>query len=40
MIDDKIKSMIGELVFQNAVLAHQLEDLQKQLKDKEKPSEE
>lgn len=39
MIDDKIKAMIGELVFQNAVLAHQIEDLTKQLKDKETPIE-
>lgn len=41
MIDDKIKAMIGELVFQNAVLAHQLEDLKKQMNTpKETPNEE
>lgn len=41
MIDDKIKAMIGELVFQNAVQAHQIEELQKQINTpKETPSEE
>lgn len=36
MIEDKIKSILGELLMQNAILQHQIEDLTKQLKDKEK----
>jgi len=36
MVEDKLKLILGELMFQNAVLTHQIEELKKE---KEKPSE-
>ena len=39
MIEDKIKLIMGELLMQIATLQYQVEDLTKQLKEKEAPSE-
>lgn len=33
MIENKLKAYIGELVFNNAVLAHRVEELEKQVAD-------